>query len=72
MEAASRRIEASTRTTAAAHLDQDGLAILATIEGIVIDDSLSIGLSLGNILDNLGAVLQRIIVQTSKIAPPEA
>ncbi len=59
------------RTTAAAHRDQDGMAVLNTIENINIDDSLGIGLSLGKILDDLGAVLQTIVVQTSKIAPPE-
>lgn len=59
------------RVTASAHRDHDGVAMLNTVESISIDDSLSIGLSLGKIQNELGVVLQSIIAETSKIVPPE-
>ncbi len=59
------------RVTSVAHREHDGLAMLNTVESIDIDDSLSIGLALGKILNDLGAVLQAIINETSSIVPPE-
>ena len=59
------------RVTAAAHREHDGIAMLNTVENINIDDSLSTGLTLGKILNDLGAGLQTIINKTSSIVPPE-
>lgn len=59
------------RVTSAAHRDHDGIAMLKAVESINIDDSLSIGLALGQILNDLGTVLQAIINATSSIVPPE-
>lgn len=59
------------RVTSAAHRDHDGVAMLNTVKSISIDDSLSIGLALGQIFNDLGAVLQTVITETSSIVPPE-
>lgn len=59
------------RNTAAAHREHDGIAMFNTVENINIDETLSIGFALGNILNDLGAVLQSITNETSQIAPPE-
>ncbi len=60
------------RTVAAGHRDHDGLAILRVTENINIDTSLVVSSSLGQILDDIAAVLQAIVVQTASLAPPEA
>ncbi|MFN8560022.1 MAG: hypothetical protein U0531_22590 [Dehalococcoidia bacterium] len=60
------------RTTASAHHDHDGLALLDAIQGIDIDAVITLGLALGRIQnDALGPLLQRIISETASLQPPE-
>lgn len=71
-----RRVRATEfnclRNVAAAHRDPDSLRLLEAIENLDIGDTLSLGSELSQILNDLGPALQRIIVDTSRIAPPES
>jgi hypothetical protein len=59
------------RVTTAAHRDLDGLAILETVEAIDVHHMIKVGMDLGQILNEIGAMLQKILTASSNIAPPE-
>ncbi len=71
-----RRVRAAEfnrlRNVAAAHRDPDGLRLLEAIENLNIGDTFSLGLELSQILNDLGPALQRVLVATSGIAPPQS
>lgn len=61
----------SIRNLAAAHRDADGLQLLSIIESLDIQETISLGLKLGQIVNRIGQMLQSVLTDTSGIAPPE-
>lgn len=59
------------RIMAAAHREQDGIALLETVEQLDVWETISLGLELSRIVDDVAALLQRIFTETSKVRPPE-
>jgi hypothetical protein len=59
------------RTTAAAHRDLDAMKVLDVIDGIDLLALHGLGVSLGNVLLELGAAAQPILTFTANKRPPE-
>jgi hypothetical protein len=60
------------RVAAAAHRDHDAVALHETIERMDLLTMLSAALDLGNLLNDLAAAAQAVMVFTSSVHPPEA
>jgi hypothetical protein len=61
----------NVRIAAAAHRDQDGLALFQAIEAVDVAEARDRGLEFGKILNALGPVLQHILTATEAIKAPE-
>jgi hypothetical protein len=59
------------RTMTAAHRDLDGVSLLESIESINLVEFAQLGFEIGNILNDIGEVVQSVLNACSRISPPE-
>lgn len=55
----------------AAHRDFDGVSLLESIESINLVEFAQLGFEIGNILNDIGEVVQSVLNACSRISPPE-
>lgn len=61
----------SIRVDAVAHRFHDGVSLFERIDLIDVEKMLELGLRLGNVQNQLGEHIQKILDETSRIPPPE-
>jgi hypothetical protein len=59
------------RCTSAAHRDHDGLTLLEVVESVDFQAIRGLGLELGHILNDIGSIIQSILIESANVRPPE-